>query len=170
MSAIISGQLPPSLDDFVPEDHPARIVRELVEEALDLSSIMRSYSDARGQPPYNPRMMAALLFYAYSRGIYSSREIARCCQDRMDFMAVTACQRPAAARGSLPGGDGTAAQAGRPVPVAQDHRRAGVRTDQATRRFRQFLMRGVENARQEWTLVCIAHNLNKLVSAWPAGA
>ncbi len=44
--------LPPSLDDFVPEDHPARIVRELVEEALDLSSIMRSYSDARGQPPY----------------------------------------------------------------------------------------------------------------------
>ena len=86
--------LPPSLDDFVPEDHPARIVRELVEETLDLSSIMRSYSDARGQPPYDPRMMVALLFYAYSQGIYSSREIARRYLDRMDFMAVTACQRP----------------------------------------------------------------------------
>ena len=42
------------------------------------------------------------------------------------------------------------------------------------RRFRQFLMRGVENARREWTLICIAHNLNKLASAWsdarPVGA
>ena len=86
--------LPPSVDDFVPEDHPARIVRELVEEALDLSPVMGAYSEIRGQPPYHPRMMVALLFYAYSRGIYSSREIARCCHDRMDFMAVTACQRP----------------------------------------------------------------------------
>ena len=86
--------LPPSVDDFVPEDHPARIVRELVEETLDLSPVMGAYSEIRGQPPYHPRMMAALLFYAYSQGIYSSREIARCCHDRMDFMAVTACQRP----------------------------------------------------------------------------
>ena len=31
----------------------------------------------------------------------------------------------------------------------------------------QFLLHGVENARREWTLVCTAHNLNKLVSAWP---
>ena len=86
--------LPPSVDDFVPEDHPARIVRELVEEALDLSPVMGAYSEIRGQPSYHPRKMVALLFYAYSQGIYSSREIARCCQDRMDFMAVTACQRP----------------------------------------------------------------------------
>ena len=86
--------LPPSVDDFVPEDHPARIVRELVEEALDLSSVMRSYSEVRGQPPCHPKMMVALLFYAYSRGIYSSREITRCCQDRMDFMAAAACRHP----------------------------------------------------------------------------
>ena len=86
--------LPPSVDDFVPEDHPARIVRELVEEALDLSPVMGAYSEIRGQPPYHPRMMAALLFYAHSQGIYSSREIARCCHDRMDFMAAAACQRP----------------------------------------------------------------------------
>ena len=65
--------MPPSLDDFVPESHPARIVRELVEAALDLSSIMRSQSDVRGQPPYDPRMMVALLFDAYSQEIYSSR-------------------------------------------------------------------------------------------------
>ncbi len=85
--------LPPSVDDFVPEDHPARIVRELVEEALDLSPVMGAYSEIRGQPPYHPRMMAALLFYAYSQGICSSREIARRCHDRMDFMAA-ACQSP----------------------------------------------------------------------------
>ena len=74
--------LPRSVDDFVPEDHPARIIRELVEETPDLSSIIGSYSEIRGQPSYHPKMMLALLLYAYSRGIHSSREIARHSHDR----------------------------------------------------------------------------------------
>ena len=39
-------------------------------------------------------MMTAVLLYAYSQGVYSSRKIARACEERVDFMAVTAMQRP----------------------------------------------------------------------------
>ena len=87
--------LPPSLAEFVPSDHPAHLIREIVREELDLSAITAVYErELRGQPPYHPAMMVALLLYAYSRGLYSSRRIARACEERLDFMAVTAMQRP----------------------------------------------------------------------------
>ena len=86
--------LPPSVQDLVPEDHPAHFVRELVREELDLSAILDAYEGERGQPPYHPVMMTALLLYAYSQGVYSSRRIARSCLERVDFMAVTARQTP----------------------------------------------------------------------------
>ena len=78
----------------MPSGHPAHFVRELVREELDLSSIFSSYRGDRGYPPYHPAMMVALLLYAYSRGVYSSRAIARGCEERVDFMAVTAQQQP----------------------------------------------------------------------------
>jgi transposase len=87
--------LPPSVHDFVPAGHPAHLIRELVREELDLSAIVAGYErELRGFPPYHPAMMTALLLYAYSRGIYSSRQIARGCEERLDFMAVTALQQP----------------------------------------------------------------------------
>ena len=86
--------LPPTVHDFVPADHPAHFVRELVRDALDLSAITDSYNEARGYPPYDPSMMTALLLYGYSRGVYSSRRLARACAERLDFMAVTALNRP----------------------------------------------------------------------------
>lgn len=86
--------LPPSVHDFVPADHPAHFVRDLVREDLDLSAILASYDEARGYPPYNPWMMTALLLYGYSRGVYSSRRLARACEERVDFMALTALNQP----------------------------------------------------------------------------
>jgi len=86
--------LPPSVLDFVPPDHVAHFVRDLVAEDLDLSAIVEAYEDERGYPPYHPVMMTALLLYAYCQGIYSSRRIARACEERVDVMAVTALQRP----------------------------------------------------------------------------
>src|SRR6516164_3462554 len=50
--------------------------------------------EQRGYPPYHPTMMVALLLYAYSRGLYSSRRIAQACEERVDFMAVTAMNQP----------------------------------------------------------------------------
>ena len=86
--------LPPSLHDFVPAGHAAHLVREMVRESLDLSAIVAEYGEERGQPPYHPAMMTALLLYAYSRGVYSSRRIAQACEERLDFVAVTGLQRP----------------------------------------------------------------------------
>jgi transposase len=86
--------LPPSVQDLVPVDHIAHFVRDLVGTGLDLSAIMASYDEARGYPPYHPGMMTALLLYAYSQGIYSSRRIARACEERLDFAAVTGLERP----------------------------------------------------------------------------
>jgi transposase len=68
--------MPPSLADWVPEDHLARFVREVVD-TLDLRAVEDTYTEERGYPPYHPRMMVAVLLYAYATGTYSSRKIAR---------------------------------------------------------------------------------------------
>lgn len=87
--------LPPSVMDFVPADHMAHFIRATVREQLDLSEILAPYEkEERGYPPYHPVMMTALLLYAYCQGVYSSRRIAKGCEERMDFMAVTGMNRP----------------------------------------------------------------------------
>lgn len=53
--------LPPSLDEWLPSDHLARFVADLVDEHLDLSRIYASYQEGRGAPPYDPRLMVRLL-------------------------------------------------------------------------------------------------------------
>jgi hypothetical protein len=86
--------LPPSVHEFVPPGHLAHFVRDTVREALDLSAILSTYTEERGFPPYHPGMMVALLLYGYSRGLYSSRQLARACEERVDVMAVTGLNRP----------------------------------------------------------------------------
>lgn len=87
--------LPPSLQEFVPAGHPAHLVRDLVREELDLSAILSSYHELRGDPPYHPAMaVALLLLYACRRGLYSSRQITRACEERLDVQAVAALNRP----------------------------------------------------------------------------
>ena len=86
--------LPPSLDDWLPGDHEARFVSEVVEELLDLSPIYSSYASASGAPPYDPRMMLKLLLYAYATGVTSSREIEHRCQTDVAFRWLTANAAP----------------------------------------------------------------------------
>lgn len=86
--------LPPSVHDFVPAGHLAHFVRDTVREALDLSGILGTYDEDRGQPPYHPAMMVALLLYGYARGVYASRRLAQACEERVDFMAVTGLNKP----------------------------------------------------------------------------
>jgi transposase len=80
--------------DLVPKGHLAHLIRNVVSEELDLSEILDSYEEERGYPPYHPVMMTAVLLYANAVGIYSSRRIARACEERVDFMAVTGMQKP----------------------------------------------------------------------------
>src|SRR5438128_7029164 len=89
-----STLLPASVLDWVPAGHLVHFVMNLVREQLDLDGILNKYDEARGYPPYDPAMMVALLLYAYSQGVYSSRRIARACEERLDFQAVTALNQP----------------------------------------------------------------------------
>jgi transposase len=86
--------LPPSVLDYVAKDHLSRLIVALVRESLDLSTISGSYRSGLGQPPFDPRMMTALLLHGYASGIYSSRRIARATVERADFMMIVAGDPP----------------------------------------------------------------------------
>ncbi|MCI4679031.1 IS1182 family transposase [Rhodoblastus acidophilus] len=86
--------LPAGVADYVPAGHLSRFVVALARESLDLSEINSVYKSALGQPPFDPRMVTALLLYAYCSGLYSSRRIARACGERVDFMMIRAHDAP----------------------------------------------------------------------------
>ena len=86
--------LPAAVVDYVPADHLAQFVVALAREHLDLSEIVASYKSGLGQPPFDPRMMTALLLYAYCSGLYSSRRMAKACAERVDFMMIVAHDAP----------------------------------------------------------------------------
>ena len=86
--------LPPSVQDFVGEDHLARFILALVLEHLDLGEIEAAYASERGQPPFDPAMMTALLLYGYCHGVYSSRRIAKATRERVDFMSIVGLDPP----------------------------------------------------------------------------
>ncbi|WP_442818261.1 IS1182 family transposase [Streptomyces sp. NBC_01727] len=86
--------LPPSLDDWLPEDHLARFVADLVDEVLDLSPVLADFTEKRGYPPYDPRLMVRLLIYGYTTGVRSSRAIERRLADDVAFRFLAAGQAP----------------------------------------------------------------------------
>jgi transposase len=86
--------LPPTVQDFVAKDHLARFVLNLVRDDINLAEITGTYGSERGQPPFDPTMMTALLLYSYSCGIYASRRIAKACRERVDFMSIVALDAP----------------------------------------------------------------------------
>jgi transposase len=86
--------LPPNVQDFVPKGHVSRFIVELVRESLDLKEITGSYVSGLGQPPFDPRMMVALLLHGYASGLYSSRRIAGACRERSDFVMIVALDPP----------------------------------------------------------------------------
>jgi transposase len=87
--------LPPSLQEWLPEDHLARFIADVMNE-LDLSAIYAKYerSDGRGLAAYHPLMMARLLLYAYCLGLTSSRRIERATHEDVAFRYLAANQHP----------------------------------------------------------------------------
>jgi transposase len=77
--------LPPSLDEWLPAEHLARFIADLVDEHLDLSRIHAVYTEGRGGPPYDPRLMVRILLYGYTIGVRSSRVIETKCVDDVPF-------------------------------------------------------------------------------------
>lgn len=84
--------LPPSLEDYIPEGHMARLVYEIAER-LDTAKIEDKYSEL-GQNTYHPRILLKLLFYAYATGVRSGRKIAAGCESDTAYMYLAEMYRP----------------------------------------------------------------------------
>jgi transposase len=87
--------LPPSLQDWLPEGHLARLVAEVVD-TLDLGEIYARYErkDGRGLAAYHPVLMVRLLMYGYCQGVASSRRIERATYEDVAFRYLAADQHP----------------------------------------------------------------------------
>jgi transposase len=86
--------LPLSLREWLPEDHLAYFVSDVVDQ-LDLSAIESVYEeDDRGQPPYHPRMMTKVLLYGYCVGVFSSRKLQKRLVEDVAFRVLAAGNQP----------------------------------------------------------------------------
>ncbi len=83
---------PPTVQEYLPEDHLARFVVEIVDQ-LDLSHLVGAYAGT-GSRPYHPAMLVALLFYGYATGVFSSRKLAQATHDSMAFRYLCANTHP----------------------------------------------------------------------------
>jgi len=86
--------LPPSLRDWLPENHLAHFVSDVVDQ-LDLSVIESVYEkEERGQPPYHPQMMTKILLYGYCVGVFSSRQMQKKLVEDVGFRMLAAGNEP----------------------------------------------------------------------------
>jgi transposase len=87
--------LPPSPLEWLPEGHLSHFILEVVQ-TLDLSAVERAIQgkDARGERPYSPTMMVALLVYAYCVGVFSSRRMARATYEDVAFRVLAGGDHP----------------------------------------------------------------------------
>lgn len=83
---------PPTVQEYLPEDHLARFVVEIVDQ-LDLGHLVAAYAGT-GSRPYHPAMLVALLFYGYATGVFSSRKLAQATYDSIAFRYICANTHP----------------------------------------------------------------------------
>ena len=84
--------LPPSVEEWLPEDHLARFIVEVVD-GLDLSRLEKAYG-GRGSAAYHPAQLLSLLVYGYATGVFSSRKIERATFDSVAFRFIAAGSHP----------------------------------------------------------------------------
>jgi transposase len=78
---------PTNIFDLLPEGHSCFVYEEIFQQ-LDTSSVEKNYS-VRGQNAYHPRLIIAILIYAYTQGAFSSREIEKRCHEDLGFMYIS---------------------------------------------------------------------------------
>ena len=89
--------LPPSLDELVPLDHPARFVAEFVD-ALDREGWselgVEIEGDPMGAPAYHPRALLSVWLYGFMTGVRSCRKLEAACRDQIPYLWLTGWQHP----------------------------------------------------------------------------
>ena len=84
--------LPPSVDEWLPSDHLARFVVEVIDR-LNLDELTSQYA-GRGSAAHHPAVLLGLLVYGYANGVHSSRKIERATYDSVAFRYVAANTHP----------------------------------------------------------------------------
>ena len=84
--------LPPSLDEWLPEQHLARFVVEVID-GLELSAMVKSYRGT-GSASYHPVLLLGLLVYGYATGVFSSRKLERATYDSVAFRFIAVNEHP----------------------------------------------------------------------------
>jgi len=84
--------LPPSVDEWLPDNHLARFIVEVIDQ-LDLSRLVGRYR-GRGSAAHHPSVLLALLVYGYATGVFSSRKIERASYDSVAFRFLSADTHP----------------------------------------------------------------------------
>jgi transposase len=84
--------LPPSVDEWLPEQHLARFVVEVIE-GLDLRAMCGSYRGS-GSASYHPKILLDLPVYGYATGVFSSRKLERASYDSVAFRFMAANDHP----------------------------------------------------------------------------
>ena len=173
--------LAPDVRDWLPEGHFAHHVSDLVD-GLDLTAFYAPYEGAgRRNAPYEPRMMVKVLLYGYATGVFSSRALARKLEEDVAFRVLGAGSFPSHRtlcefRRRYLGEQGCEDAPG----DASHGREAGHADGPGALRarewlseapngwvkevlgFRRFSVRGLDKARGEWDLVCLALNVKRL--------
>jgi transposase len=89
--------LPPTLEELIPADHPARYVAAFVD-GLDRAALgevgVAPDGSARGAPAYHPRVLLGVWLYGFMSGTRSSRKLERACRDQVPYLWLTGWQRP----------------------------------------------------------------------------
>ena len=83
---------PTNIFDLLPDEHICYVYDDIFKQ-LDTSNIEKKYS-IKGQHAYPPRIMVGILIYAYSNGVFSSRQIAKKCREDLSFMYIAHTHRP----------------------------------------------------------------------------
>ena len=84
--------MPHNLNDWLPEDHLARFVVDIVNK-MDLRHVYSRYS-GKGSAPYDPKLLLSLIFYGYSTGVFSSRKIEKSTYDSVSFRFIAGNHHP----------------------------------------------------------------------------
>ncbi len=87
--------LPPDLNEWLPEDHLARVIAQVVDEGLDLEPLLATYRNAEGGfPAFDPRLQLKVLLYGYAIGVVSSRRLEKATYDDVATRWLATDQHP----------------------------------------------------------------------------
>jgi transposase len=145
---------PPALEDWVSTDHPARFLREFVDQ-LDLPALGFAMPAAeKGRPPYHPSLLLKIWLYGYYHRLRSTRKLEAACHEHLSLLWLTGLIAPD--HNSL-------------WRFWRDNKKALRQIFKQHDGFRRWTVWGLEGVRTQWALICATLNLRVLYQRWRAG-